>query len=132
MSTTFGERLKRARERSELSQKEAAALLGVTDKSLSRYENNTTFPSFDTLSAFVRVYDVSTDYLMGFSASMGHAPIETAGTSRAAPRQVVGVHEKLDGLSPSARKKATEYIEMLKTLDEVQSGDNLVDLGKKA
>lgn len=39
---TFGERLRMARERAGLTQKDVYKALSITDKSLSRYENNAT------------------------------------------------------------------------------------------
>ena len=82
------------------------------------------------------MYDVSADYILGLSPIMGHASesVGAAGTSTAAPAIASDpdVHEMLEGLSDEAREKAEEYIEMLKTLDEVQSGKNFIDFKKKA
>lgn len=133
---TFGERLKKARERKGLSQKQVMALINLSDKSLSRYETNSSAPDPDTIQELIRLYDVSADYILGLSSIMGHAP-ESAGapgTSTAAPAIASDpdVHEMLEGLSDEARGKAEEYIEMLKTLDEVQSGKNFIDFKKKA
>lgn len=107
-------------------------LTKITDKSLSRYENNATAPDPETIRELIRLYDVSPDFIMGFSTIMGHCPEAVSGTSLAAPAIVTDVHEKLEGLSDDAKKKAEEYIEMLKTLDEVKSGQNFIDFAKKA
>ena len=71
---------------------------------------------------------------MGLSLHMGHASDPASGTSLASPAIASDpdIHEKLEGLSDDARKKAEEYIEMLKTLDEVKSGENFLDVKKKA
>ena len=128
---SFGERLKKARERKGLSQKQVMALINLSDKSLSRYETNSSAPDPDTIQELIRLYDVSADYILGLSPIMGHAPesVGAAGTSTAAPAIASDpdVHEMLEGL-----EKAEEYIEMLKTLDEVQSGKNFIDFKKKA
>ncbi|MBR2897048.1 MAG: helix-turn-helix transcriptional regulator [Oscillospiraceae bacterium] len=133
---SFGERLKKARERKGLSQKQVMALINLSDKSLSRYETNSSAPDPDTIQELIRLYDVSADYILGLSPIMGHAPesVGAAGTSTAAPAIASDpdVHEMLEGLSDEAREKAEEYIEMLKTLDEVQSGKNFIDFKKKA
>lgn len=133
---TFGERLKKARERKGLSQKQVMALINLSDKSLSRYETNSSAPDPDTIQELIRLYDVSADYILGLSPIMGHAPenVGAPGTSTAAPAIASDpdVHEKLEGLSDEARARAEEYIEMLKTLDEVQSGKNFIDFKKKA
>ena len=133
---TFGERLKKARERKGLSQKQVMALINLSDKSLSRYETNSSAPDPDTIQELIRLYDVSADYILGLSPILGHAPenVGAPGTSTSAPAIASDpdVHEKLEGLSDEARARAEEYIEMLKTLDEVQSGKNFIDFKKKA
>ena len=116
----FSERLKRARKRTGLTQAQVMKLTGITDKSLSRYENGASAPDPDTISKLIHLYDVSADYIMGLSLQMGHASGFSSGSS-------LGIHEKLDGLSDDARKKAEEYIELLKTLDEIKSGENFLD-----
>lgn len=132
--SSFGERLKKARERKGLTQAQVMKLTSITDKSLSRYENGASAPDPDTILELIRLYDVSADFIMGLSPIMGRASDSTSGTSLAAPSLVsdLDVHEKLEGLSDDARKKAEEYIEMLKTLDEVKSGENFLDTKKKA
>ncbi len=131
---TFGERLRRARERKGLTQAQVMKITNITDKSLSRYENGASAPDPDTILELIKLYDVSADYIMGLSPVMGHAGDDASGTSLAAPALVTepDAHEMLEGLSGEARKKAEEYIEMLKTLDEVKSGDNFIDFKKKA
>lgn len=131
---SFGERLKRARERKGLTQAQVMKITSITDKSLSRYENGASAPDPDTILELIRLYDVSADYIMGLTLQMGHASDPASGTSLAAPAIASDpdIHEKLEGLSDDARKKAEEYIEMLKTLDEVKSGENFLDVKKKA
>lgn len=122
---TFGERLKRARERKGLTQPQVMDATGIHVKSLSRYENNSTSPDPDTITILIKFYDVSADYIMGLSSEMGHA---TDTDSTAKP----DAHETLENLSGDSRKKAEEFIEMLKTLDEVKTGQNFIDNKKKA
>lgn len=131
---SFGERLKRARERKGMTQAQVMKATSISDKSLSRYENGASAPDPDTILELIRLYDVSADYIMGLSPEMGHATNPSSGTSLAAPHiaSAPDAHEMLEGLSDDARKKADEYIEMLKTLDEVKSGENFIDIKKKA
>lgn len=130
---SFGERLRRARERKGMTQAQVMKVTNISDKSLSRYENGASAPDPDTILELIRLYDVSADYIMGLSSDMGHAPDSPAGTSLAAPAIATpDAHEMLEELSDDARKKAEEYIEMLKTLDEVKSGKDFLDLKKKA
>ena len=129
---SFGERLRKARERKGLSQIDVYKAIGLNNKSLSRYETGATAPDPDTVRDLIRLYDVSSNYILGLSEVMGHAS-DFSGSSLSAPKVAAdpSVIENLDGLSDEGKKKAAEYIEMLKTLDEVKSGENLVDFGRK-
>ena len=62
---TFGERLRRARERKGLTQAQVMKITNITDKSLSRYENGASAPDPDTILELIKLYDVSADYIMG-------------------------------------------------------------------
>ena len=71
--TTFGERLKKARKRKGLSQMDVFDAVGISNKSLSRYENGDTAPNPDTLKRLIRLYDVSSEYILGLTSDMGHS-----------------------------------------------------------
>ena len=70
---SFGERLRLARERKGLTQMDVYRAIGLNNKSLSRYENGTTAPDPDTVRDLIRLYDVSSDYILGLSNEMGTA-----------------------------------------------------------
>lgn len=116
---TFGERLKKARERRGLTQLQVMDATGIHVKSLSRYETNATSPDPDAITTLIKLYDVSADYIMGLSPEMGHATDADA-------TSVPDAHETLENLSSDSRKKAEEYLAMLKTLEEVKAGRDLV------
>lgn len=71
--TTFGERLRKARKRRGLSQMDVFDAIGISNKSLSRYENGDTAPNPETLKRLIRLYDVSSEYILGLTAEMGHS-----------------------------------------------------------
>ncbi|MCI8369370.1 MAG: helix-turn-helix transcriptional regulator [Clostridia bacterium] len=61
-----GERLKALREGVHLSQAKLAAMFESVDQpSIYRYENGTTFPSFNVLIQYADYFDVSLDYIFG-------------------------------------------------------------------
>jgi len=64
---TTGERILRLREEKEMKQKELADLVGITEASLSRYENNKRVPSGEIISKIASALKVSTDYLLGLT-----------------------------------------------------------------
>ncbi len=60
-----GERLKAARQRANMTQRELAELCNLVDVQLSRYENGRMEPSLPTLEIIARHLQVSVDYLLG-------------------------------------------------------------------
>ena len=135
---TFGERLRKARERAGYSQADVMRLTHISDRAISRYENEVTSPDPDVIRTLIQFYDVSADYIFGFTDRMGHTttPDSQATGTSLSPPIVIGNDEPkediLDGLTSGSKRKAKEYIEMLKTLDEVKSGKNYIDVKKKA
>ncbi|MFP7170814.1 helix-turn-helix domain-containing protein [Terribacillus sp. 7520-G] len=61
---SFGNRLKKARERMGLSQKFAAEKLGIKNNTLSSYESDVRQPDLDMLKKISDLYEVSVDYLV--------------------------------------------------------------------
>ena len=62
---TLGERIKEARLRKRLTQKQLAKLLNVTDATVNRYEKNVRKPDAEMLKRIAEILGVSVDYLLG-------------------------------------------------------------------
>lgn len=60
-------RLRNLREDKDLTQSEMANMLGVTQTTYSRYENDVLEPSIDILKDLALFYDTSIDYLVEFT-----------------------------------------------------------------
>lgn len=67
---SIGFRISNARRYRNLNQKELAKKAGVTEASLSRYENEIREPRSQALTQIADALEVSTDYLLGFSDEM--------------------------------------------------------------
>ena len=63
----FQERLIELRKERHFSQREMAKFLNISQPSYIRYENGKAEPSLENLSKIARIFDVSTDYLVGLS-----------------------------------------------------------------
>ena len=61
----LGERIKQLRINKQLNQKQLASLLDCSSSVVSAYESNIRKPSLDNLIALARIFNVSTDYLLG-------------------------------------------------------------------
>ncbi len=60
----FSERLKQLRAERKLTQRQVAMMVGITRSTLSTYENQARYPSYDILVSLSRIYGVTTDYLL--------------------------------------------------------------------
>lgn len=61
----LSERLRVARDRTGLKQTQAAKKVGISNKTLSGYENDVSSPDYETLNKLASLYGVTTDYLLG-------------------------------------------------------------------
>lgn len=61
----FGTRLKQLREENQLTQRNIATILNVSDRTVSYYENNQRTPDPNTLIKLAKFFNVSIDYLLG-------------------------------------------------------------------
>lgn len=61
----FGNALKTLRLRKNMTQAQLAQKLGLTKSVISAYETGLRLPSYDILIHIARIYNVSTDYLLG-------------------------------------------------------------------
>ena len=64
---TIGERLYSLRKESKLKLEEIEETIGVSYQAYRKYENNICNPSVDTLIKIAKMFNVSTDYILGLS-----------------------------------------------------------------
>ena len=62
-------RLRELRKMSNMSQEELASKTRLSQQTISKYENGTREPDISTLKQFASIFNVSIDYLIGFSSS---------------------------------------------------------------
>lgn len=67
MELTFGEKLKLLREERELNQTELGKAVNMTQRKISYLEHDQYEPSMDDIKALCSYFQVSADYLLGFS-----------------------------------------------------------------
>ena len=77
----FGMRLKNLRKQNNLTQVELARKINVTKSVVSAYENNLRLPSFGTLIAISKAFNVSTDFLLGVDNAENKHTIDLSGLS---------------------------------------------------
>ena len=79
----FKDRLKDLRLEYDLTQKDLASLLGVSNMTISGYERGTRRPDFEKLDTLAERFDVELSYLLGSSADRGHYPRHLEAYARA-------------------------------------------------
>lgn len=62
---SLGNKIKYLREKQNITQKEFAQKIGVSNVVLSRYETDERKPDYDTLQRIAEYFEVSIDYLLG-------------------------------------------------------------------
>ena len=67
MVLSFGEKIKLLRENMELSQKQLGESVNMTQRKISYIEHNKYEPGLEDIREFCRFFNVSADYLLGFS-----------------------------------------------------------------
>lgn len=69
MSLTVGARIKEYRTFHNLTQKELSQKLGLTPKMISFYENNERIPPIDIIVKLTKIFNTTSDYLLGISST---------------------------------------------------------------
>lgn len=69
-SVIFSIRLKKARERNNMSQADLAKLLGRSTQTISNWENQVNLPGLETFDKLCDILDISSDYLLGRNVSL--------------------------------------------------------------
>ena len=127
-------RIRMLREERGWTQAQLGEMLNVKDSAISKYETEKIPLTADTLKRLSEIFDVSVDYILGLS------PVrKPCGTSYAKPKisetiasKDADLLETMESLSDEAKKKAMEYVDMLKTLEKVKSSDSVIDFEEKA
>lgn len=94
--STFGQRLAELRRSKELSQKALAQELHLSQSTISCYELDKKFPPPGTLVKLAKLFNVSTDYLLG------NADVPRPGEEQ---EEVAQFLARLQRLTPEGRKK---------------------------
>lgn len=110
---SLGEFLRDARNRAGLKQVEVEKKTGISNKSLSNWENNVSKPTADDLITLSNLYCMSMDDLVGKEKPQPKKP------SLADALPVVGsIIKTLSELSPAKQEQAASYIAFLANEDK--------------
>lgn len=89
----FSEKLTTLRKQRGLSQEALGDLIGVSRQAVSKWETGQTTPEMGKLIELARVFEISSDELLGLSANDGQSPATdfSAGYEYRSPRELFGL-----------------------------------------
>lgn len=64
---TTGERLYQERKQSKMTLQEIEEILGISYQAYRKFEKNICYPKVETLIAIAKMYNLSTDYILGLT-----------------------------------------------------------------
>ncbi len=110
--------LKNARKNKGLTQPQASELLGINCSTLKCYEQGTREPNHEILIKLARFYEVTTDYLLGYSLDESSEQVEQSTIDKLAREfNLSGLEKNIiieySKLSSSTRKEINLMIENL-------------------
>jgi len=108
MMKTIGERISFLREQSNITQKTLAKDIGITEASLSRYENNLREPKGEVITKLATRLHTTTDFLLGCFQASANSHFDNE------------LIFQIKTLSTESRKDLSKYIELLKIRDSVK------------
>lgn len=126
---TLGERLRLARERKGLTQKEASKITNINNITISNYEINYRKPTPEKLALLATAYNVTTDYLLGLTNDITQKNTSSFALQEAIRTQygltIYEIVNKLSNMSSVEQGKAWGLIEGLlstRTIETKETG----------
>ena len=117
---SLGSRIKGLREKNNISQKDFAVKIGVSNVVLSRYESDERKPDYDTLQSIADFFEVSIDYLLG--RNIAKKPSSTEDQDEAA-FQAFANNPSLQKWYKELPKSKEEDLERLRMMWEIMNSD---------
>lgn len=141
----LGNRIRNLREDNDLTQKELSSMIGLTPKMISFYENNQRTPPVDVLIKLAKIFNVTVDYLIGFSKSNNGMNLSGQEINLVKYFRTITSHPKqkdslytIEKFFPGATFLSDEEHELLQYYNELSKKDRrwimgqMIDLIKKA
>lgn len=120
----FARRLKEFRENSNLTQKELAKKLNLTQSTIAYYENGKKMPTLENAKAIAEFFNTSLDYLLGVS---NYEDRETNKKSEQVTSTANELSKEIGNLSPESQEEIKKLIELYKIKDMQDRNSELSD-----
>lgn len=106
---SFGNRLRELRKEKKWTQNELGSNLGLGENLVTHYERGTRFPRPDTIVKISKIFNVTTDYLLGVT------------DERTAKEVNLSKNERLDRIAQSNPLLNNDKLEIVKNISEEQA-----------
>lgn len=116
MLEKLGMRLKNLREGRDMKQIQVAKLLHTSQQNYSKYENAQVELPFEILIKLADLYDVSTDYLLGRSATQKELDIIVQ--QQIGDRSIIDLINDIESLNTNHRLSLLDYLDYLKSKEK--------------
>lgn len=122
----FGNILKKIRQDNNLTQEELAKKIDTSRSNIANYENNKNMPSIDILDKLSKIFNVSTDYLLGKSDIRNYSDIKRLNVQDFAVNNSNYDNNKYDISKlnvPTNSFGMMKFYESMKKIQEFQNAD---------
>ena len=106
----LGATIKELRKKQNMTQKELAQRLNVSEATICKYENNTATPPFETLRSLVVIFNISMDTLCGISH---RGNVSVHGLSESQTTIIENLTDTFRNLNLKTRKMSAERYALL-------------------
>lgn len=112
LDMNFNDRLSLIRKDNNMSRETLANKLGVSYSTIAKYESGSRQPDFDTLQSIARLFDVTTDYLLGKTDNPNLTKDDELEAIRNDPKLNL-MFDNWKGMSEEERERALEFVNFL-------------------
>lgn len=110
----IGQTIRELRREMDCTQSKLADILGVTQDSISLWENNKRVPDTQYIVAMAKFFDVTTDYLLGLTDEYKSVRFSEENRRVCLPPDENALLKKYRALSEKEKALLTQYIQLLK------------------
>lgn len=110
----MGHIIKELRREMDCTQNKLADVLGVTQDSISLWENDKRIPDTQYIVAMAKFFDVTTDYLLGLTDEYKSVRFGTAANTSSLTPEENALLKKYRTMSDKEKALLVQYIELLK------------------
>lgn len=116
----LGSKIKKLRKENGLTLKQLGELLNLGESTMSMYESGNRNPDYDTLTKLAKIFNCTTDYLLGRTDIKNS--YEQKDIVKSKENHQNEIFNEIDSLSDESKKELEKYIQLLKIKDELDKG----------